>query len=58
MPTKKAKVKDRKPFGLRKTKVYKLDAKRWDELMKALENPPTDNPGLRRLLAHKPVWEK
>jgi uncharacterized protein (DUF1778 family) len=37
-------------------RVFQLDDKRWDAFMAALDNPPKDNPGLRRLLAHKPVW--
>jgi uncharacterized protein (DUF1778 family) len=39
-------------------RVFQLDDKRWNEFMAALARPPKDNPGLRRLLAHKPVWEK
>ena len=38
-------------------RVFTLDAERWDAFMAALDNPPKDNPGLRKLLAHKPVWE-
>jgi uncharacterized protein (DUF1778 family) len=38
-------------------RVFQLDAKRWNEFMKALTRPPKDNPGLRKLLAHKPAWE-
>jgi uncharacterized protein (DUF1778 family) len=37
-------------------RVFQLDAKRWDSFMTALSKPPKDNPGLRRLLAHKPAW--
>ena len=39
-------------------RVFQLDDKRWNAFMKALENPPKDNPGLRRLLAHKPTWKR
>ena len=39
-------------------RVFQLDAKRWKAFMAALDNPPKDNPGLRKLLAHKPVWER
>jgi uncharacterized protein (DUF1778 family) len=39
-------------------RVFQLDDKRWSEFMKALEKPPKNNPGLRRLLARKPAWEK
>ena len=38
-------------------RVFQLDEKRWDAFMTALSRPPKDNPGLRRLLAHKPAWE-
>ena len=37
-------------------RVFQLDDRRWNAFMAALDNPPKDNPGLRRLLAHKPVW--
>lgn len=37
-------------------RVFQLDDKRWNAFMAALDNPPKDNPGLRRLLAHKPAW--
>lgn len=39
-------------------RVFQLDAKRWNAFMRALDDPPKDNPGLRKLLAHKPVWER
>lgn len=39
-------------------RVFILDDKQWAEFMHALDNPPKDNPGLRRLLAHKPRWKK
>ena len=38
--------------------IFRLDTKRWRESEKALAQPPKDNPGLRKLLAHKPAWEK
>jgi uncharacterized protein (DUF1778 family) len=38
-------------------RVFQLDDKRWREFMKALARPPKDNPGLRKLIAHKPAWE-
>jgi uncharacterized protein (DUF1778 family) len=37
-------------------RVFQLDGKQWDEFMAALATPPKDNPGLRKLLAHKPAW--
>ncbi len=37
--------------------VFQLDDKSWKAFMTALARPPKDNPGLRRLLAHKPAWE-
>jgi len=39
-------------------RVFQLDTKRWNAFMKALANPPKDNPGLRKLLARKPAWER
>jgi uncharacterized protein (DUF1778 family) len=39
-------------------RVFQLDEKRWNAFMTALAKPPKDNPGLRRLLAHKPAWDK
>ena len=39
-------------------RVFQLDDKRWNAFMNALARPPKDNPGLRRLLAHKPAWQK
>jgi uncharacterized protein (DUF1778 family) len=35
-----------------------LNDKAWKAFMKELERPPKDNPGLRKLLGHKPIWEK
>jgi uncharacterized protein (DUF1778 family) len=37
-------------------RVFQLDDARWDEFMTALARPPKNNPGLRRLLAHKTAW--
>ena len=39
-------------------RVFLLDEKRWSAFMKALAKPPKDNPGLRKLLACRPRWEK
>ena len=39
-------------------RVFRLDDKRWAEFMKALDNPPKDNPGLRKLIARKPRWKR
>lgn len=39
-------------------RVILLDDARWNEFMAALSRPPKRNPGLRRLLAHKPAWTK
>lgn len=39
-------------------RVFQLDDKRWNAFMNALAHPPKDNPGLRRLLAHKRAWQK
>jgi uncharacterized protein (DUF1778 family) len=39
-------------------RVFQLDEKAWKAFMKELARPPKDNPGLRKLLAHKPVWER
>ena len=38
--------------------VFYLDAKQWKAFMAALDAPPKDNPGLRELLARKPLWER
>lgn len=38
-------------------RMFVLDDKRWSEFARMLDNPPKDNPGLRRLLAHKPRWK-
>ena len=37
-------------------RVFQLDDARWNAFMAALSRPPKENPGLRRLLAHKPGW--
>ena len=39
-------------------RIFRLDDQRWNEFMVALDAPPQDNPGLRKLLARKPAWEK
>ena len=39
-------------------RVFELDKKRWDAFMAELSAPPKDNPGLRKLLARKPVWDR
>lgn len=39
-------------------RVFQLDDARWNEFMAALSRPPRDNPGLRRLLSHRPAWKK
>ena len=38
-------------------RVFHLDDAQWDAFENALSAPPADNPGLRRLLAHKPSWD-
>lgn len=38
-------------------RVFQLDADRWDAFMAALNEPPKDNPALRKLLARKPRWK-
>ena len=44
--------------SLTEQRVFRLDGKRWDDFMAALDAPPQDNPGLRKLLARKPAWQK
>ena len=44
--------------SLTEQRVFRLDGKRWDDFMAALEAPPADNPELRKLLARKPAWQK
>ena len=44
--------------SLTEQRVFRLDGKRWDDFMTALDAPPQDNPGLRKLLARKPAWQK
>jgi len=39
-------------------RVFQLDDARWAAFMAALARPPKVNARLRRLLAHKPAWEK
>ena len=38
-------------------RVFRLDDARWEAFQAALSNPPTDNQGLRDLLARKPDWK-
>lgn len=38
--------------------VFVLDDKQWDAFNKALNRPPKDNPGLRRLFSRKPRWSR
>jgi uncharacterized protein (DUF1778 family) len=38
-------------------RVFQLDEEQWAAFMKALDTPPRENPGLRRLLAMKPPWD-
>lgn len=37
-------------------RVFRLDDAQWDAFEKALDAPPAENPGLGKLLAHKPLW--
>lgn len=37
-------------------RVFQLDDETWAAFQEALARPPGDNPGLRNLLAHKPIW--
>ncbi len=39
-------------------RLFQLDDDRWAAFQEALARPPGDNPGLRKLLAHKPIWAK
>ena len=39
-------------------RVFRLDEERWDAFMAALDAPPEDNPGLRKLLSRRPSWQK
>ena len=38
-------------------RVFQLDAERWDAFIAALNEPPKENPELRKLLARKPRWK-
>lgn len=38
--------------------AFILDDGRWAEFMRMLDNPPKHNPGLQRLLSHKPRWKR
>lgn len=39
-------------------RYFTLDAKTFKEFTAALDSPPADNPGLRRLLAGKAPWDR
>ena len=43
---------------LTERRVFQLDETRWKAFTAALAHPPKDNPGLRRLLARKPAWQR
>jgi uncharacterized protein (DUF1778 family) len=43
---------------LRDQRVFNLDADGWAAFMQALEQPPTENPRLAKLLARKEPWER
>ncbi len=38
-------------------RTFVLDSERWDAFAAALDQPPADNPLLRRLLTRRPAWE-
>lgn len=38
--------------------TFELDKKRWDAFMTEITTSPRDNPGLRKLLTRKPVWDR
>lgn len=44
--------------SLTEQRIFRLDGKRWSDLMAALDAPPQDNPELRKLLARRPAWQK
>ena len=37
-------------------RVFQLDEAQWAAFIEALDAPPRDNPGLRRLLSLRPPW--
>ena len=37
---------------------FTLDEEKFAQFMAMLDAPPKPNPGLERLLARKPIWEK
>ena len=39
-------------------RIFQVDDAQWDAFQAALDNPPQDNPKLRRLLRRRPAWEK
>ena len=45
-------------FDALQRQAFVLDDKRWAAFMKALDRPPKNNPGLDRLLSHKPRWKR
>ncbi|WP_400768813.1 DUF1778 domain-containing protein [Methylosinus sporium] len=38
--------------------LFSLDAARYDEFLRALDNPPAPGPKLRSLLRRVPAWRK
>ena len=39
-------------------RLFVLNADQWSAFTAMLDAPPRENPGLKALLARKPVWEK
>jgi uncharacterized protein (DUF1778 family) len=39
-------------------RIFQVDDTQWKAFQTALDNPPEDNPKLRRLLRRRPAWEK
>lgn len=39
-------------------RLFKLDEARFDDFVKALDNPPAPGPKLRALMKRKPAWER
>jgi uncharacterized protein (DUF1778 family) len=39
-------------------RIFQVDDEQWKAFMAALSRPPKANPGLRKLLARKPAWER
>jgi hypothetical protein len=42
---------------MQEQKIY-LDDAQWKAFQEALDNPPKENSGLKKLFEHKPSWEK